>query len=241
MNVMGLSAGRRNGMTEFTLIELLVVIAIIAILAAMLLPALGKAKTLVYRTDCQANLRQIGLGLTSYSNEWNAYYPGPATPWASIDEQPSWMYKIWSYCGYTAESFSCSNNCMRGHSKKSNVFQCRATRSFANYKTIPTPCGTLANSNKTSYGINTTLTGDWQWSVNINTRVIRRPAAGTLVHESSFYLGDYDAFFTDFGGNTFGMIPHTRGENALFCDGHAEYFQLNRVPTNRLDVFWTGK
>jgi prepilin-type N-terminal cleavage/methylation domain-containing protein len=162
MNVMGLSAGRRNGMTEFTLIELLVVIAIIAILAAMLLPALGKAKTLVYRTDCQANLRQIGLGLTSYSNEWNAYYPGPATPWASIDEQPSWMYKIWSYCGYTAESFSCSNNCMRGHSKKSNVFQCRATRSFANYKTIPTPCGTLANSNKTSYGINTTLTGDWQ-------------------------------------------------------------------------------
>jgi prepilin-type N-terminal cleavage/methylation domain-containing protein len=87
--------GGRRGGGGFTLVELLVVIGIIALLIAILLPALNKVRKASQRTVCQSNVRQLCMGVLNYCNENRDWYPtcaAPADGAAYIEYPDDWLY-----------------------------------------------------------------------------------------------------------------------------------------------------
>jgi len=80
----------RHQAAGFTLIELLVVVAIIAVLAALLLPALGRARAAADSAVCKCNLRQLAIGLEIYTGD-DGFYPGPGLPSPSYPFGVPWF------------------------------------------------------------------------------------------------------------------------------------------------------
>ena len=93
----------KNRVSAFTLIELLVVIAIIAILAAILFPVFARARENARRSSCLSNLKQIGLGLLQYAQDYDEKLPA-----ARVDSPvtgTSWRYTIQPYMKSTQVAY----------------------------------------------------------------------------------------------------------------------------------------
>jgi prepilin-type N-terminal cleavage/methylation domain-containing protein/prepilin-type processing-associated H-X9-DG protein len=124
--------------TGFTLIELLVVIAIIAILAALLLPALGRAKARAQRTACLSNARQMGIGSQLYADEdENGALSGVAN---YSDDDMNWLFPRY------VEAI--------------NVFVCPSTKNQVRDRRVPLAAGTGGFPNDTGVPLQERLHGN---------------------------------------------------------------------------------
>ena len=98
-----------NRKRAFTLIELLVVIAIIAILAAILFPVFAKAREKARQSSCQSNLKQAGLALMQYLQDYDGKYPDRAIPNPNGDGGDPWLSYGWQgWISNTLEPYASS-------------------------------------------------------------------------------------------------------------------------------------
>jgi prepilin-type N-terminal cleavage/methylation domain-containing protein/prepilin-type processing-associated H-X9-DG protein len=207
MKTEALSTSDGHGRAAFTLIELLVVIAIIAILAALLLPALAGAKQWSIRTKCGSNLHQIGLGMAMYADDYKGFYPesGGTIFWDQTDPNThaqSWMEQIVPF------------------TKSSNIFRCPTDlQSQFSY----------FNGARAAYILLSNLGP-------VDTKLIVFPAAQVLSGDTLWTIGSAaDSDKDDYSQNCVGGATngnpaegwqvHSGGQNILFTDSHVKWYK----------------
>jgi len=228
--------------SAFTLVELLVVIAIIAILAAILFPVFARARENARRSSCQSNLKQIGLGLLQYSQDYDEKLVrkryGPGGDGRSDADNYKWMDAIFPYVKST-QLFSCPSDPPVTHSYDNGNYP------YVYYKDY-----TGSDPNITSdilygsYAINAYYGTGGGGPANDSTLSSLQDPAGTIwvvdgfkvdnqSHDAGYSIlfGEFDQpnFFNISGGKCgllrYGscvMERHLDTTNVLFTDGHVK-------------------